>query len=879
MQSFSARGLAALVFVMAAVVSTTAAFADDDSPATHAKFTDGLTPQHGLFTVWRKDGKVALELASNQFNHDYLLSIVPGNGLGGFGMYVGAGDYYSPRIVRFVRQDNKVAILYPNTNFYAPAGTPDRTAVEDDNANSVLGVSKIVATDDKSGAVIIEASPLLGDVIDLKDALKVNLGNPEPGKLYQLDSDRSYFGPTKSFPDNTLIDVRQTWATDDASIIDNVMDPRAIEFRIDYNFIEPPNSSDYMPRFADDRVGYFSTVQLDFGTEKTNSRQRNYIIRWNMQKSDPNAAMSPAKHPMVFYMSNGIPFRYRNAIRKACLEWNKAFLPLGITDAVQVKDQPNDPNWDPDDVRYSVLRWLTDSNGGGFLEAQIYADPRTGQEFRTGVILDADYVQFGHLAKPYIVDPVAAANAKSFAARERLTEIEKHNQAAYAAIALQVLGDWPGGDVPQSYIDDFLMDGMLHEVGHDMGFQHNFIAGQGYTSAQVRNRAFTMKNGLATTVMAYNPVNIWPHGQSTGTLFMDTIGPYDYWLIHWGYAPVKGARTPEDELPTLRAWAAEEAKPLYRFASDEDVSWFDGHAIDPRVNQFSITNDMLGYAKTQLGLAKSIIGKLDGRFPRTGHPFEDERDAASFVWFEYRRYASMLEHYIGGEYLSRGHAGDPGAAKPLVPVSRAEARTAWTLLDQYVFSDSAFHFNPATLNRLTYQEFSPFNGGAWAYDPPERHDLPVAAAVGALQGRVLGMLFTPLRLQRIDELSLRSATGSVPSISDLFNWTQDSVYGDLRNGNLRTVPLFTRNLQARYTQMLIKLALNPAKGTPSDAQALARAKLVSLSGTLRQALGSSSLDEVSRAHLGLLQNQVGVALEGRKFGYTGGGAIRPVAFN
>jgi hypothetical protein len=247
MGAFNTRGAATLFFAMLSMLLATAARADD-APVSYAKLTEGLTPQHGLFTVWRKDGKVMLELSPSQLNHDFILSVVPGNGLGGYFMLAGAGDYYSPRIVRFVKQDDKVSILYPNTNFVAPAGSPDANAVEDQAAKSVVGVSKVLATDEKTGDVVIEATPLLGDVMDLGDALKAALGNPEPGKLYHLDSDRSYFGPTKSFPDNTLVDVRQTWASDDATIVDNVMDPRAIEFRIDYNFIEPPTTASVTSR-------------------------------------------------------------------------------------------------------------------------------------------------------------------------------------------------------------------------------------------------------------------------------------------------------------------------------------------------------------------------------------------------------------------------------------------------------------------------------------------------------------------------------------------------------------------------------------------------------------------------------------------------------
>ncbi|HEV2907663.1 MAG TPA: zinc-dependent metalloprotease [Candidatus Eremiobacteraceae bacterium] len=853
--------VAAALIAAASTILPLTARADDEAPAAFAKFTDGLTSQKGLFTVWRKSGKVYLELTPAQLNHDFILSAVPGNGLGGYFISAGGADYFSPHIVRFVRQDDKIAILFPNTFFVAPPNTPDARAIEDQTAKSVVGVTKVAAVDATTGDVVIEAAPLLGDVIDFADTLKGALGNPDPGKTYHLDADRSYYGPTKSFPDNTLIDVRQTWTADDASIIDNVPDPRAIEFRIDYNFIEPPKDGDYMPRYSDDRIGFFDNVRLNFGSDKLVNRQQRYIVRWNMQKTDPTAPMSPAKHPMVFYMSNTIPDRYRNAIRTAVLEWNKAFIPLGISDAVQVKDQPSDPNWDADDVRNSVLRWLTDSNAGGFLEAQIYFDPRTGQEFRTGVIFDADYVNFGDLAYPFFID---ATRGTSFAARERYYGAEKRNEAGFGIVASRLLGDWPSGDVPQKYIDDFLIDGTLHEVGHDMGMMHNFIGSQAFSAAQVKDADFTAKHGFSSSVMEYNPINFWPKGQSHGALFMTTIGPYDYYAIHWAYAPVPGARTPDDELPTLHKWLAQSTNPWYRFASDEDVSWNDAHAIDPRVVQFDLTNDNISWCDSRMDLTHSLLLKLNDRYPRTQHPSEEERAAFGFILREYNRCSLVFEHYIGGEYLSRARPGDPGAPTPLTPVARSTQRRAWENLDRYVFSVTAMNLPPGLLNRLTYQEWEPLQTGSWAYDPPVRHDVPIVEVIGGLQRRILQTLYQPLRLQRIDEIVVRAKPGSTMTLTDLFNWTQDSVYGGLRSSGLREVPLLTRNLQAQYTQMLITMALTPVRDTPSDAQALARAKLVSLSGTLRGALNSGSLDEISRAHLENLQNKVSLALQGRQ---------------
>src|SRR5260370_42422505 len=101
-----------------------------------------------------------------------------------------------------------------------------------------------------------------------------------------------------------------------------------------------------------------------------------------------------------------------------------------------------------------------------------------------------------------------------------------------------------------------------------MGCQHNFIAGGAYTAKQVRSKAFTDKYGIVTSVMAYTPLNIWPKGTSQGKYFQTVLGPYDYYAIHWGYARIPGALTPEDEVPTLNRWAQQWTNPWYRFASD-----------------------------------------------------------------------------------------------------------------------------------------------------------------------------------------------------------------------------------------------------------------------------------------------------------------------
>src|ERR1700680_531038 len=168
-----------------------------------------------------------------------------------------------------------------------------------------------------------------------------------------------------------------------------------------------------------------------------------------------------------------------------------------------------------------------------------------------------------------------------------------------------------------------------------------------------------------------------------------------------------GARTPADEVPTLNRWASAWTNPLYRFANDEDVEYHSAHAIDPRVAQWDLSSDPLGWAGAQLKLSHDLMAGLDHRWPKFGHTYDQERAAFNVVLFTWMIAALQPSHFVGGEYLSRAHQGDPGAPAPLTQVSRADERRAFDLLDRYVLSENAWRFSPATLNRLVYSEWEP----------------------------------------------------------------------------------------------------------------------------------------------------------------------------
>lgn len=822
------------------------------SPSDYQQFVAGLSPQSGLFTLWRKNGKVYIELRKEQLDTDFIETSTPGTGMGGLGVTPGNPYYQSARIMRFSRQDDNVLITFPNTSFVAPDGSPSALAISQNFPPSVLAVAPVVASDSASGDVVIDASPFLGDVADITDGIRGVSADPQ--SQYRLDRSRTVFGQSKAFADNVILEADQTWVTDlpDASV-DNLVDPRSFQLKMKYNISKAPPIDSYRPRLADDRVGYYPVILLNYGDDLTRARQLRYIMRWDVRALDPSKRLSPAVHPMVYYLSDTIPFEFRQPIKDALLTWNRAFEKIGISGAVEVRDQPVDPNWDPDDINVNVVHWLTQSYNGGYAQAGTVWDPRTGQILKTSIVIDSDLVHFAGLAaRDYIAPTIDARIQGAPFGAERDYGAEERASAAFGAYALAAMGDPLSQSQLLAYAQNFLKSIVLHESGHEWGLQHNFIGSDAYSAKQVQSKAFTSNNGIVNSVMEYTPVNLWPRGTSRGSLFQTVLGPYDYYAIRWGYSPIPGAATPQAELPTLSRWAQAWQQPQYRFAMDEDVQWGTGHAIDPRVNQFDLTNDNIGWCGAQLSIADDLVSKISKRFTAPGDTHDAQQQAFAAAWRVIARCVSFANHYVGGEYVSRAHVGDPGAPSPLTAVSRSDERRAFNLLQSRLLGPQAFSYPAQTLRQMVYSEWvTDFPQPVWAYNPPLRHDVPVATLAEALQAATLSRLFQPSMLQRLDDLSLKYPPGATMSLADLFSWTQAAVYGDLRSGKAPTE--IHRSVQQWYARLLAGIVLAPAAGTPFDAQSLARAQLVDLRSALGEPRGRTGLDPLTAAHYASLQ--------------------------
>ena len=776
----------------------------DSTPNDYATFTASAHQHAGLFPIWQKGNDTYLELAPNQLDADFLETIVPGNGIGDSPLWWGDTDYLPTQVLRFERRGDKIVMIWRNWYAYTGSNGAAAAGVAASFPDSVVGVGKIVA-ENAAGHVIFDLSSLLGDNLDVRNILS----SRSIGKSYRLDPATSYFDSVKAFPENDVFTVSQTWSTDESHQYDAAPDARRLQIRVVYNFVQIPQD-DYRKRLMDDRIGLYDDIYVDFSTDTRETRLLPYIVRWDFER-----------HPMVYYLSNSIPPEYRGAIRDALLEWNKALQRAGTRYGVEVRDQPNDPNWDPEDYRYSVVRWLDETRPSFGADSQTLFNPMTGEELRTGILVSSVVGMSPRLTWKYLVDPVRYG---------RVTD-----------------------PMPPKFLHDAIFSTILHEAGHNMGMQHNFIGHEAYTAEQLQSMAFTREHGITSSAMEYAPLNLWPQPYKQGEYQQVTIGPYDYYAIHWGYASVPGAATPEQEVPALRAWAQGWSNPWTRYASDEDVDYATGHASDPRVEQGMLTNDPIAWCNVQMQMYRTQIAALNRYWPQAGNAFEEERGFFATMLGRYLRCAGAPAHYLGGQYLSWAHAGDPGAQPPIVPVPLPTQRRAMDVLDAALFNPNALDIPPSLLNRLRYSEWSGYgytswegygNLPEWAYKPPDRHDYPLVETINRAQMSAINYVFLPLVLQRIDENPSES-TGATMNVADLFDWLHDGIFNNLRN---RTIPLLSRNLQFKYVEALQKLAATPPEGTPPDAVALARASLTRIA---REAAAATHTphDAITSAHL------------------------------
>lgn len=806
----------------------------------------------GLIKLHQKDTRLLAELESGHFNRDFIVltSIARGIGEGQLlgGMTWGFGD---DSLWQFRKVEDNVQIVRRNVRFKASRGSPEEKAVKLAYTDSVLFALPIVTTN--GGSVVVDLSQVfMSDLPQISHVL--------PG--FAFSSSKSSWAAVKGFKDNVELEVAATYASSGTIELDTVPDSRGVSINIHYSISLLPETG-YSPRQADDRVGYFLTAVKDFSKKGDQDRFERYINRWDLQKADPSAEISPPKKPIIFWIERTVPYQYRAAIRDGILEWNKAFEKAGFANAIEVRQQPDNADWDPEDINYNTFRWIT--AGAGFAMGPSRVNPISGQILDADIIFDADFVSYWKREyEMFTPQSIAALTggpldiASYVAEQEKIPASHRHSalcrcqlhngmarELALASTALLAKSD---AAMMAKEQDKLLLQGLkevtMHEVGHTLGLRHNFKASTMLSLKDINNTDKTRQVGMLSSVMDYAPPNIVPKDAKQGDYYSTTLGPYDMWAIEFGYKPFSSGES--DELKKIAARGAEQG---LVYATDEDTRGIDP---DPFTNRFDLGSDPLEYAKSRTKLIGELLPGIVEKVTKEGDGFQKARQAFGVLLGNYGQSVFMASRFVGGVEVHRDHKGDPKGRAPFIVISAQKQRDALKLVEDLALSDKPFNFPPELYNHLAATRWN-----HWGVNMPMRTDYAIHEVILMWQQRMIDQLTSSLVLERLHDTELRvDAKQDAFTTAELLSRLTASVFSEvngLKSGDFSNrqpaISSLRRNLQRAYLKRLSNIALGTG-GAPEDCQSVAYAELAVLEGKLKQVLADKTkLDAYTHAHL------------------------------
>jgi hypothetical protein len=825
-------------------------------------------PESGpaMITLYQKGNNLYAELMPQDYSSEYivLISISRGIGRGQIlgGMSWGFGDDW---VWQFRKVDENVHIVRKNVRFKAAPRSPEFHAVRNAYTDSVLFSLPANVKGPKGGDLIDLTRVFFSDLPQIGQAL--------PG--FSFAADRSSWASVKSFENNIELELAATYGSGGQLNIETVPDSRGVTINIHYSISKIPQTS-YQPRVADDRIGYFLTVVKDFSSSADREQFIRYINRWDLQKSDPKAKLSPPVKPIKFWIEKTVPYKYEKAIYDGIYEWNKAFEAAGFVNAIVVERQPENATWDPEDINYNTFRWITAN--AGFAMGPSRVNPYTGQILDADIIFDADFLtswkeEFENLTPAAVaeltggpLEPEATRQAEMFFAPRGIGRPEcsltrgmaLQMGLGHAAIAAASADP----KVREEQLEKFIMQGLkevtMHEVGHTLGLRHNFKASK-WLSIKDMCDPEKARHGIVASVMDYSPANIVPKDWKQGDYYTQTVGPYDIWAIEYGYKP-------DADAAELKKIASRSGEPQLAYATDEDTSMSDP---DPDSNRFDWGSDPLEFAQVRMQLYDELLPGFVERVTKEGDDYTQARRVLNILLAQRGQAMSFAARYVGGLKTSRSHFGDKDGKPPVTPVDAKTQRDVLALLEEQVFSDKPFQIPPEVYNKLGWSNWS-----HWGREPTRSKEFPVHEVVLMWQERVISQLLSARTLQRLHDSELRApAEQDVLSAAELIERLTKGIFSEVDNikeaeysTRKPAISSFRRNLQRTYLRSLANLAMGNSQA-PEDCKTVAYDQLSRLHQRMTALLSNqavaSKLDTYSRAHLQESSDRIKKVLEAR----------------
>ena len=361
-------------------------------PKTVAEVLKDSDRIDGLFTLYRdrKTGALRMALTADELEKTYLYFTYTENGVPAAGQFRGAFGMSRADVFRVSRYYDRIEFIVENTSYYFDASKAIARAADANISHAVAAAEKIEAEDAAQGLVVINASNLF-----LTEAFHRVTPLPDPNKkphevfsLGKLNAAKSRIREVRNYPSNTDVIVEYVYDNEQPYVAggDEVTDPRFVSITVQHSLLAAPDDR-FAPRFDDPRVGYFTDEVTDLSSTEI-APYRDVIHRWKLVKKDPAAAVSEPVEPIVYWIENTTPMELRPIIEAAALRWNEAFESAGFRNAVVVRTQPDDADWDAGDLRYNVIRWVSSPSPqfGGY--GPSFSDPRTGQILGADIMLE-----------------------------------------------------------------------------------------------------------------------------------------------------------------------------------------------------------------------------------------------------------------------------------------------------------------------------------------------------------------------------------------------------------------------------------------------------------------------------------------------------------
>ncbi|PTM08632.1 MAG: zinc-dependent metalloprotease [Bacteroidetes bacterium] len=747
--------------------------------------TEDAITDDGLFKVHKVEDKYFFEIPNIHLGKDMLLvtriAKIPANLGGG---YINAGSKTAERLVAWERFEDKILIKERSYNSVADEELPISISVKSNNYEPTLFAFDIVAFSKDSSAAVVDVTKFYSTDVKAISGLSGRLRTTY--KVRNLDASRSFINSMKSFPQN--IEVIQDMSYN-ASEPPSAQSTETISLQMNQSMILLPEEP-MQPRFADERVGWFTFSQVDYGSEKLKADTKTYIRRWRLEPKDPEAyargkLVEPIK-PIIYYLDPATPESLRKYIKEGIELWQGPFEKAGFKNAIIAKYPPTkeeDPDFSPEDVRYSVVRYVASTTRNAV--GPSVSDPRSGE------IIESDIIWYHNHLRSY---------------RNRyLLETGAANPSARTL------------DTPEEEIGEMMKMVIAHEIGHALGLPHNMSASKAYDVESYRNGAFTKEFGIASTIMDYARYNYIAQPGDKNIRFIRQIGPYDDYAINWGYRMIPGAKSSDAERKTLDKWIMEKAgDPKYVFGKQ-------GSRFDPTSQTEDIGNDAIKASNYALKNLKYVAQNLPKWTSDQTNNYDDLEELYGELLGCYNRYVGHVLGNIGGveELLTTPTQG--GIAYTAVPKLKQQESMQW--IHENAFATQLWLADKSMLQNIDYAGYT------------ER--------IRRLQSRYLSGLLSFDRLGRLIDHNTIDATNysALTMMEDL----RKGIWSEV---NLtKNVDVYRRNLQRAYIDRMAYLMteeMNAQRSdqffdvSQSDIRALVRGEL----NTLKQQVDSATNREV-----------------------------------